>query len=394
MKDITPRQNPFTEKPKLKVCAYVRVSTDHSAQMNSFQNQTEHYERKLRSNPAYEYCGIFSDADISGAKENRPGFQAMIEKALSGEIELIITKSISRFARNTIMLLRYVRQLKDAGVGILFEEEKINTLSSEGELMLTVLAAIAEEERKSVCTNLRWAVQKRYQRGEVMVDANRLIGYDKDKHGKLIINEEEAEIVRELYRLFLAGIPGYRIAKELNDLGVPTYSDNPWSSHRILRIISNEKNMGDCLLQKSYVSDNGKQKQNEGQKAQYYVKDNHPAIISRKDWEAAQRIREDRKPKTYPFSGMLRCPYCGVSLIRVIHEKTWVTWICGTYMHKGKDACKGMRIQEWKIEEMTKEAPLTEPVIVEEVTDGEEGTQNRTKKNFRLIPAAEYSRFQ
>ncbi len=362
--------------------------------MNSLQNQTEHYEHRLRSNADYEYCGIYSDAGISGAKENRPGFQAMMETALAGDIDVIFTKSISRFARNTIMRLKYVRELKDAGVGIRFEEEKINTLSSEGELMLTVLAAIAEEERKSVCTNLRWAVQKRFQRGEVMVDANRLIGYDKDEHGNLIINEEEAEIVRELYRLFLAGIPGYRIAKELNNLGVPTYTDNPWSSHRILRIISNEKNMGDCLLQKSYVSDNGKQKQNEGLKAQYYVKDNHPAIISRKDWQAAQRIREDRKPKTYPFSGMLRCPYCGVSLIRVVHEKKWVTWICGTYLHKGKSVCIGMRIQEWKVEEMTREAPITEPVIVEEVTDGEEGTQNRTKKNFRLIPAAEYSRFE
>ncbi len=126
--DITPKRNPFIVKPKLKVCAYVRVSTDHAGQMNSFQNQTEYYEQRLQSNAAYEYCGIFSDAGISGAKENRPGFQAMIEKAMAGEIELIITKSISRFARNTIMLLRYVRQLKDAGVGILFEEVNIKRL--------------------------------------------------------------------------------------------------------------------------------------------------------------------------------------------------------------------------------------------------------------------------
>ena len=168
--EITRKYNPFIPPTRLRVCAYVRVSTEHEGQLNSLQNQTEYYERLLGSNPTYEYCGIFSDAAVSGAKEERPGFRAMLKKASAGEIDLIFTKSISRFARNTLMLLKYVRELKEAGVGIIFEEQNINTLDAEGELMLTVLAAIAEEERRSVCSNVQWAMQNKFKRGEVMVD--------------------------------------------------------------------------------------------------------------------------------------------------------------------------------------------------------------------------------
>lgn len=385
--EITSMKNPFLTPTKLKVCAYVRVSTEHPGQLNSLQNQTEYYERLLCSNPNYEYCGIFSDAGISGAKEDRPGFIAMIEKVKVDEINLIITKSISRFARNTVMLLKYVRELKDAGVGVIFEEESINTLNSEGELLLTVLAAIAEEERKSVCSNLKWAVRSRFKRGEVMVDANRLIGYDKDEDGNLVINEEQAKIVKDIYKLYLEGMPAYSIAKELNNRGVPTYAGRRWKSHRILSIISNEKYMGDCLMQKSFVTDDGREIINRGQKAQYYVKNDHPAIISRKDWEAAQRIREGRKTKTYPFTSLLRCPYCNASLIRVVHQRRWVSWICATYMQKGKSVCIGMRIPEWKLIELTNNEPIIEPMVVEEVTYGE-----GTKKNYRLIPASKYSK--
>jgi len=187
--EITRRPKPLFLTTRLKVCAYVRVSTDSREQLSSLENQTQYYEGLISSNPDYQYCGIFSDAGISGARENRPGFLAMMEKARSGEIDLIITKSISRFARNTLLLLRYVRELRDIGVGIIFEEEMVHTLRSEGELMLTVLAAIAEEERKSVCSNVQWAMQNKCRRGEVMVDTKRLLGYDKDAKGNLVINE-------------------------------------------------------------------------------------------------------------------------------------------------------------------------------------------------------------
>ena len=374
---------------RLKVCAYVRVSTDHREQLNSLENQTQYYERLISSNPDYEYCGIFSDAGISGAKENRPGFLAMLEKARIGEIDLIITKSISRFARNTLMLLKYVRELRDMGVGIIFEEEMVNTLKSEGELLLTVLAAIAEEERKSVRSNVQWAMQNKCKRGEVMVDTNRLLGYDKDSKGNLIINQEQAKIVRQIYKLYLNGISGYKIAQMLNDQSIPTYNKKPWSSHRIIRIISNEKYAGDCLMQKSFVADNGRQIINRGQKDKYYIEDNHPAIITRLDWEAAQQIRESRIKKTYPFSSMLRCPFCGASLSRVVHEGQWVSWICATYLHKGKAMCQGMRITDGILQELVKDIHIIEPMVVEGVIYGK-GRKKRTKEDFRLVPAAQY----
>ena len=391
--EITRRQPPLLIPARLKVCAYVRVSTDHREQMNSLENQTQYYERLISSNPDYEYRGIFSDAGISGAKENRPGFMAMMEKARSGEVDLIITKSISRFARNTLLLLKYVRELRDIGVGVIFEEEMVNTLKSEGELLLTVLAAVAEEERKSVRGNVRWAMENKCKRGEVMVDANRLLGYDKDAQGNLVINEGQAAIVRQIYRLYLEGISGYKIARILNDQNIPTYTKKPWSSQRILRIISNEKYTGDCMMQKSFVNDNGRQIINRGQRAKYLIENNHPAIIDRKDWEAAQQIRESRRKKAYPLSSMLRCPFCGASLTRVVHERRWVSWICATYLRKGKAKCPGMRIADGVLQEIVKDTPVTEPVVVEGVIYGK-GRKKRSQADLRLIPAAQYGGFK
>lgn len=391
--EITRRQPLLLIPARLKVCAYVRVSTDHREQMNSLENQTQYYERLISSNPDYEYRGIFSDAGISGAKEYRPGFMAMMEKAKSGEVDLIITKSISRFARNTLLLLKYVRELRDIGVGVIFEEEMVNTLKSEGELLLTVLAAVAEEERKSVRGNVRWAMENKCKRGEVMVDANRLLGYDKDAQGNLVINEGQAAIVRQIYRLYLKGISGYKIARILNDQNIPTYTKKPWSSQRILRIIGNEKYMGDCLMQKSFVNDNGRQIINRGQRAKYLIENNHPAIIDRKDWEAAQQIRESRRKKAYPLSSMLRCPFCGASLTRVVHERRWVSWICATYLRKGKAKCPGMRIADGVLQEIVKDTPVTEPVVVEGVIYGK-GRKKRSQEDFRLIPAAQYGGFK
>jgi len=391
--EITRRQKPLFLTTQLKVCAYVRVSTDSREQLSSLENQTQYYERLISSNPDYEYCGIFSDAGISGSKENRPGFLAMMEKARSGEIDLIITKSISRFARNTLMLLKYVRELRDIGVGIIFEEEKVHTLKAEGELLLSVLAAIAEEERKSVRGNVQWAMQNKCKRGEVMVDTKRLLGYDKDSKGNLVINEAQASIVRYIYQLYLEGISGYRIAQILNQNKVPTYTEKPWKSHRIVSIIGNEKYCGDCLMQKSYVADNGKQIINRGQMDKYFIQDNHPAIIERKDWEAVQIIRENRRKKTYPLSSMLRCPWCGATLIRVVQERKLVKWVCATYLHKGKKECLGIRITDEILEELIGDTSITEPMVVEGVNYGK-ARQKRSKENFRLIPAAQYSGFK
>jgi len=386
--ELAPVRTSHLTSEKIKACAYVRVSTEHPEQINSLKNQSEYYEKLLNKNPMFENCGIFSDAGISGHKEERPGFTAMLSKAKAGELDLILTKSISRFARNTVLLLQVVRELKDAGVAIIFEEQNINTLSSEGELLLTVLGAIAEEERKNVCQNSRWATRSGFKRGEVRVDTNRLLGYDKDEQGNLIIHAEQAAIVREIYRRYLTGDAAYKIARDFNESCVPSFTKTPWSSHRILRIISNEKYKGDFLLQKTYVTEEGKQIKNTGQLEQYYIEKNHPAIVSDSIWEDAQRLRAGNKKKTYPFSSKLICPYCGAVLIRVIHEKKWVSWICGTYLHKGKAACIGMRITEKVLLKLTKDLSINEPMILEEVPH-EKSRKKRSEKNYRLIPAAQ-----
>ena len=369
----------------IRVCAYVRVSTSHDEQLMSLRSQTEYYQQKFANQPNYTLVDVYSDAGISGSKENRPGFQAMLAKAKSGEIDLIYTKSISRFARNTLLLLQVVRDLRALGIGIIFEEQNINTLHAEGELMLTVLAGIAEEERKSVRSNVQWAMRNKFLRGEVMVDTNRLIGFGKDDSGKLIIIPAQAKVVRKIFGMYLDGISAYRIAQILNQDHFPTYANRPWTSRRILSIVSNEKYMGACLMQKSFVSESGQLVRNTGQRDQYWVEDDHPAIITRTGWEKAQQIRQSRVIKIYPFTRLLHCAFCCTVMTRVIHAGGSVSWICGRYLRQGKSACIGSRISEKRLIAIAQEQPITEPVIVEEI-HYEEKTKKRHQKNYRIKP--------
>ena len=186
---------PTAEKKK-RVCAYARVSTDSRRQEESLENQTATYERLIRSNPEYAFAGVYADQGISGYCENRPQFQKMLERARAGEIDLIITKSISRFARNTVTVLKVARELKELGVGIFFEEQNINTLSGDGEMMLAVLASFAQEESRSMSENNKWSIKKKFERGEVVITTSRFCGYDKNEYGDLVVNGKEAEIVR------------------------------------------------------------------------------------------------------------------------------------------------------------------------------------------------------
>lgn len=179
------------KQKKLRVCAYARVSTDSLKQGESFENQVSTYERVIKSNPEYEFVSVYADQGMTGRSENRPEFQRMIADCKAGKIDLIITKSISRFARNTTTVLKYTRELKEIGVGVLFEENNINTLSSEGELMMTVLASFAQEESRSISENNKWTLKKKFERGEGMVNTARFMGYDKDETGDLVINKEE-----------------------------------------------------------------------------------------------------------------------------------------------------------------------------------------------------------
>ena len=198
-------KRPASVLQKKRVCAYARVSTDSRRQEDSLENQIETYERLITGNPEYEFIGVFADQGISGYCENRPQFQRMMEKARAGEIDLIITKSISRFARNTVTVLKFARELKKQGVGIFFEEQNINTLSGDGEMMIAVLASFAQEESRSMSENNKWSIQKKFERGEVMITTSRFHGYDKNEYGDLIVNRKEAEIVSlHLQRLILS----------------------------------------------------------------------------------------------------------------------------------------------------------------------------------------------
>ena len=282
-----------------RVCAYARVSTGHDAQLLSLKAQTDYYTQTLGQNPGYEFIGVFSDFGISGSKENRPGFNSMLSAARKGEIDLIFTKSISRFARNTLLLIKAVRELRNLGVGILFEKENINTMSIAGELMLSIYGSFAEEERKQVCSNVQWSLQRQYQKGNAMINATRLYAYDKNENGELVVIEEQAEVVRFIYIRYLDGLSGQKIAVELNAAGIYNEHGESWKGSRVLSILGNEKYKGACLMQKCFVDVNGKQKHNRGERNQYYIVDHHPAIVSSEEWEQAQLIRKARSNTPY-----------------------------------------------------------------------------------------------
>ena len=350
--------------------------------MDSLENQEAYFIRKYAQETGCEFVGIYSDVGISGTSEKRPAFQEMLNACMCGEIDLIHTKSISRFARNTVTVLEVSRQLKSLGIGIYFEEQDINTMSAEGELMLTVLASFAQEESYNISENQKWAIQKKFARGDVMINTNRFLGYDKDKDGNLIINEKEAEIVRMIFRMYLGGDGTFRIAKKLNELGIPTVTGKQWHETTIRGMLKNEKYKGDCLLQKYYVPKvGGATVANDGKVKSYYITGNHEAIIPKEEWDAVQRLRKERAEERnidtkntqkfknrYPLSGKLICPYCGKHLRRLYAYKKYV-WACSTYIDKGKKVCRGIRIPECVTDEWT----IDEPVVVrEEVNaDGE-----------------------
>lgn len=380
IRKLTPEGS--AQSKKKRVCAYIRVSSDKEAQLDSLENQEAYFIRKYAQETGCEFVGIYSDVGISGTSEKRPAFQEMLNACMCGEIDLIHTKSISRFARNTVTVLEVSRQLKSLGIGIYFEEQDINTMSAEGELMLTVLASFAQEESYNISENQKWAIQKKFARGDVMINTNRFLGYDKDKDGNLIINEKEAEIVRMIFRMYLGGDGTFRIAKKLNELGIPTVTGKQWHETTIRGMLKNEKYKGDCLLQKYYVLKvGGATVANDGKVKSYYITGNHEAIIPKEEWDAVQRLRKERAEERnidtkntqkfknrYPLSGKLICPYCGKHLRRLYAYKKYV-WACSTYIDKGKKVCRGIRIPECVTDEWT----IDEPVVVrEEVNaDGE-----------------------
>ena len=343
---------------KRRVAAYARVSTDEDEQLTSYQNQVEYYTRYIKSRPDWEFIGLYADEGISGLNtKKRSGFRQMVEDAMNGRIDLILTKSISRFARNTVDSLVTIRELKAKGVEVFFEKENIYTFDSKGELMITIMSSIAQEESRSISENITWGMRKNMARGKVTMAYGKFLGYRRGADGKPEIVEEEAEVVRRIYRLYLDGHTVREITRILTGDGIPTPSGKNcnWSVSTIMSILRNEKYKGDALLQKVYTADflNKKMKKNNGVLPQYYVENSHPAIIDEETFLLVQELREHRRRPTRSgitsmFSGLLYCADCGEKLYYSTvnnYKREQAYFFCSSY-RKNSDVCSAHYIRE------------------------------------------------
>lgn len=267
---------PIGSTAKRKVAAYARVSTDHEEQQSSYDAQVDYYTHYIQAREDWEFIGIFSDEGVTGTcMAKRDGFNAMVEAALAGRIDLIITKSVSRFARNTVDSLTTIRKLKEHGTEVFFEKEAIWTFDSKGEMLLTILSSLSQEESRSISENVRWGQRKKFSDGRFSMPYSSFLGYDRGPDGTMVINEKQAELVRRIFRMYLQGFSPREIAKTLTEEGIKTIrGKDVWNPSSITGILQNEKYKGDALLQKTYTRDflSKKRKTNRGEVQQYYVK--------------------------------------------------------------------------------------------------------------------------
>jgi len=345
---------PSLDKKK-NVAAYTRVSNGKDAMLHSLSAQVSYYSDYIQSHDDWEYVGVYADEALTGTKDNRADFQRLIADCRAGKIDMVITKSISRFARNTVTLLETVRELKNFGIGIFFEEQNINTLSADGELMLTILASYAQEESLSVSENVKWRIHNDFEQGILPMSVQNIYGYKRTADGGLEIVPYEAEIVKQIYRLFLDGFGILKIATELNEHGIKSNTNSRWTEKKVRYILSNEKYIGDLLLQKSFRTDHltKKTRKNNGEKPQYYVENNHEPIISREMFNQVQTEFERRKRKylkktelqKYAFTGKIVCGNCNKNFRRKVTTAR-VVWICSTFDKLGKKECASKQIPD------------------------------------------------
>ena len=349
------------------MAAYCRVSTDQEEQLSSYDAQVRFYTGYINNHPDFDFAGIYADEGITGTNtKKREQFNKMIEDCKAGKIDMIITKSISRFTRNTLDCLNYVRLLKELGIGVIFEKENINSIDAKGEVLLTILSSLAQDESRSISENCTWGIRRRFEQGKVSVNHTKFLGYDKDKDGNLIINQKQAKIVRRIYKDFLEGMGVNSIARKLEADGVKGWNGkSKWRPGTINKMLSNEKYKGDALLQKTYTLDylSKKRAKNDGKVPQYYVEESHPAIIDKDMWEAVQLEIQRRKEfsKKYgsrkldgdnPLSGRVICGQCGGAFGRKVWNSTderlrRIIWRCNKkYAIKGKVSCDSKHIDE------------------------------------------------
>lgn len=356
---------------KKRVCAYCRVSTELEEQQKSFDAQVSEFQQRIQQNPNWEFAGIFADRGISGTQaKKRVQFQQMLLACRTGKVDLILTKSISRFARNVVDCVETVRNLKEMGVEVYFEKENLYTFDSKAEFLLTILASIAQEESRNISQNSTWGIRKRMKDGIAVVNCSRFLGYDKDENGNLIINPEEAKIVQRIFREYLEGKGCSKIAKELEQDGIKTVTGcSRWAETTVKGILANEKYYGKLLLQKTVTIDflTHKRVDNNNLASIYCVENNHEPIVSKEMWDRVQAERERRFKLTagknsnkakylqrYPFSGKLICGHCGETLKRrhwnTSGTKERIVWQCITYIQRKASFCPTKGVGEATIE--------------------------------------------
>ena len=372
---------PATRKPeelhrdhdgKMRVAAYCRVSTDSEEQLNSYEAQKTYYTQKIQDSPDWEMAGIYADEGISGTSlKKRTQFNKMITACKRGHIDLIITKSLSRFARNTVDCLDTVRLLKANGIGVYFEKENINTLTESSEFLITLFSGFAQAESESLSKNVAWGKQKSAEAGKVTFQYKKMLGYRKGADGQPEIVLEEAEIIRRIYHRYLDGCTMGQIKRELEEDGVPTAQGvERWSPSIIHNILTNEKYIGDALLQKTYVTDciTKKVKKNRGERTMYYVENSHPAIIPR---EKFMKVREemyrrahmecgpDQKRRIYSsryaLSSIVYCAHCNDIFRRINWNNRGcksTVWRCLSRVEKDRPSCTARTVKEELLHEV------------------------------------------
>lgn len=358
-------------KPRIRVCGYARVSTASMAQADSYAAQVGYYTEKIQSNPLWEFAGVYADEGITGTKaKGRYDFNEMIAACEDGDIDLILTKSITRFARNTVDCIQTIRKLKAIGVGIIFEKENINTLEEKSELLLTIMASVAQGESEDFSGNNRWAVISRFEKGNFIVGTP-AYGYRKDEDGNLMIEEKEAEVVRLIFESYLNGTGTYLISKMLNEQDIPTIRESEqWQDSVIKEILKNPVYEGDALRQRTYTEKQFPfvRRVNTGQMPMYLTRDAHPAIVTHEEAEAVRSIMEYRSrilhmggekcQNRYLFSSRIICGECGIHFRRQKiyigkpYEK--IIWTCHRYV-EDKESCQMKAIRE----DMLKQAFIT-----------------------------------
>jgi len=350
---------------KKRVAAYARVSSGKDAMLHSLSAQVSYYSDYIQSN-GWEYAGVYADEAITGTKDKRDGFQKLLTECRNGNVDMVITKSISRFARNTVTLLSTVRELKSLGVDVYFEEQNIHTASADGELMLTILASYAQEESLSVSENMKWRIKKNFEAGKPW--SGFVLGY-RCENGQYVIVPEEAEVVRRIYREYLDGKGATIIMKGLNEDGIRTRVGKPWRVEGVLKVLKNYNYTGNLILQKTYSENHLTKRKmiNNGEQPQYHAVGTHEAIIDLATWEAVQEEIERRAEyyaptkmaTSYPFTGLIVCGTCGKHYRRKT-TASGVIWVCTTYNTHGKKACASKAIPESVLYELTADIPMSD----------------------------------